>query len=67
MENQKNKKEYQPAEIEPKWQKIWDDTMAHRASDEFKEAQNFYNFGYVSLSIRRGACMWGIFKGICGQ
>lgn len=33
MENQKNKKEYQPQIIEPKWQKYWEDNNFYRALD----------------------------------
>ncbi|HPO06672.1 MAG TPA: leucine--tRNA ligase [Candidatus Pacearchaeota archaeon] len=33
MENQKNKKEYQPQMIEPKWQKIWEESDLYRAQD----------------------------------
>jgi len=33
MENQKNKKEYQPQMIEPKWQKIWEESNLYRAQD----------------------------------
>ena len=34
-------KQYNPAEIEKKWQKIWEDTGAFRAEDDFTKPK-FY-------------------------
>ena len=36
-----NMKEYKPAEIEPKWQKYWEDKELHKAED-FSKKLKFY-------------------------
>ena len=50
--------DYNPLEIEKKWQKYWDENLLFEPDNDFKKKQKVY-FEYVSISKREdpyGAC-----------